>query len=219
MSLERAGVKCTKDGISVDAKLRTSAKHIYAVGDCLGGLQFTHLAGYQGALAAFNAVQPVSLAGPGNAAVPRCTFTHPEVATVGLTMKEAADAYGMDKVSAKMRMLSHVDRAVCEGETEGFIKIVVDSGGKILGATVVAPAAGDVAQELGLAVAQRLTLRAISTCIHSYPAMSFALQQMAADHVYNSLEKSSALSCLRCLCGPRLHGNSRPSSSEESFSQ
>ncbi|CAE7717300.1 bfmBC, partial [Symbiodinium microadriaticum] len=102
------------------------------VGDCLGGLQFTHLAGYQGALAAFNAVQPISLAGPGNPAVPRCTFTHPEVATVGLTMKEAADAHGIDKVSAKKRMLSHVDRAVCEGETEGFIKIIVGGGGVIL---------------------------------------------------------------------------------------
>eukprot|EP00438_Fugacium_kawagutii_P018342 Skav225112 [mRNA] locus=scaffold6354:53656:59446:+ [translate_table: standard] len=117
--------KVDAGGIPVDAKLRSNVKHIFAaawrakVGDCIGGLQFTHLAGYQGALAAFNAVQAVKLAAP---KVPRCTFTHPEVATVGLSLHEAQQQLGA-QVAAKYRQLHHVDRAICEGETDGFIKV------------------------------------------------------------------------------------------------
>ncbi|CAJ1458088.1 unnamed protein product [Effrenium voratum] len=206
LQLDRAGVKWTKGGITVDAKLRTSAKHIFAVGDCLGGLQFTHLAGYQGAVAAFNCVQAISVKAPEMAAVPRCTFTHPEVATVGLTFQEATAQHGADKISARMRMLDHVDRAVCEGETNGFIKVIVLATGEIVGATVVSPAAGEIAGELGLAVAKRLKMSALASTIHSYPAMSFAVQQIAADDYYQSLEQSRMLGCLRSCCGPRLHG-------------
>lgn len=75
----------------MDNKLQTTAKHVFAAGDCTGGLQFTHLAGYQGALAAWNAVMPSPgrFKTPPNSAVPRCNYTHPEVAGVGLSLAEA----------------------------------------------------------------------------------------------------------------------------------
>ncbi|CAK9024744.1 unnamed protein product [Durusdinium trenchii] len=206
LKLERAQVRWTKDGIPVDQKLRSNVRHIMAVGDCLGGLQFTHLAGYQGALAAFNCVQGIQVKGPSGGQVPRCTFTHPEVATVGLTFTEAVTQLGAVRVSARLRRLDHVDRAICEYETRGFIKMVVSSSGLLLGATVVAPNAGEIASELGLAVAQKLKLQAIASCIHAYPTMSFALQQLAAEDYYASLQKSRTLRCLRSMCGPRLHG-------------
>eukprot|EP00435_Cladocopium_sp_Y103_P070388 s21_g35.t1 len=205
LGLERAAVKYTKDGITVDAKLRSNVKHIFAVGDCLGGLQFTHLAGYQGALSAFNALQGVQLKAPKVAQVPRCTFTHPEVATVGLTLSEAQKQLGASKVSVKLRQLEQVDRAICEGETDGFIKVVLSSG-TIVGATVVSQGAGEIASELGLAISKKMTCSDIARCIHSYPSMSFALQQLAADEQYAKLEKSQTLKCLRGLFGPRLHG-------------
>lgn len=203
LGLEKAAVKYSKDGITVDAKLRTNVKHIFAVGDCLGGLQFTHLAGYQGALSAFNALQGVQLRAPQPVQVPRCTFTHPEVATVGLTLSEA-QRQGIS-VAAKLRHLEHVDRAVCEGETEGFIKVVL-SGGRIVGATVVSQGAGEIASELGLAIAKKMKCSDIASCIHAYPSMSFALQQLAAEEQYAKLEKSRTLKCLRGLFGLRLHG-------------
>jgi len=206
LALEKAGVKWNKDGIQVDAKLRSNVKHIFAVGDCLGGLQFTHLAGYQGALAAFNAVQGIQMPGPKSSAVPRCTFTHPEVATVGMTFNEASQHFKASNVSAKMRRLDHVDRAVCEGETDGFIKVILATGGILVGATVVSQGAGEIASELGLAISKKMKFRDIATCIHSYPSMNFALQQMAVEDYYGMLEQSSTLKCLQCLCGPKLMG-------------
>ncbi|CAE8622993.1 unnamed protein product [Polarella glacialis] len=92
LQLDKAGVKWSASGIEVNkSSLRTSAKHIYAAGDCLGGLQFTHLAGYQAAVAAFNCVQAVGTKAPSPEAVPRCTFTHPEVASVGMSLEEAQE--------------------------------------------------------------------------------------------------------------------------------
>jgi len=207
LGLDQAGVKWSeKGGIEVDAKLRTSAKHIYAVGDCVGGLQFTHLAGYQGGIAAFNAIMPVGATAPSPDACPRCTFTHPEVATVGLTEAEAKAKHG-EAVVVTVRHLDHVDRAVCEGDTEGFIKVLHTRKGKVLGATVVAATAGEIASELGLAIAAGTTINTLGGNLHAYPTFSFALFQMAGELRLQSYERSSALACLRSCCGRRLRGS------------
>ena len=137
----------------MDAKLRTPSAGslpVYAAGDCTGDRQFTHYAGFQGAIAARNALLPLSDAGT-LASVPGCTFTSPEVARVGLSEAEAVAELGASKVRVVMRELSQIDRAIAEGYEEGFIKVVCRASDlRILGATVVAPAAGEIISEFAV---------------------------------------------------------------------
>eukprot|EP00930_Biecheleria_cincta_P077635 TRINITY_DN6494_c0_g1_i1.p1 TRINITY_DN6494_c0_g1~~TRINITY_DN6494_c0_g1_i1.p1 ORF type:complete len:520 (+),score=90.36 TRINITY_DN6494_c0_g1_i1:31-1560(+) len=210
LQLERAGVKYSDAGIQVNQKtLQTTASNIFAVGDCVGGLQFTHLAGYHGGVAAAQAVLPRGPwlpKAPPPVDCPRCTFTHPEVATVGLTQDEAFAKFGKEKTIVKMRSMSHVDRAVCEKETDGFIKIIYLKNGTVVGATVVAPVAGEMASELGLMIAAGIKIQKLASNMHAYPSFSFALFQMAAEINIESMKASSSLSMLKSCCGRRLRG-------------
>lgn len=198
LGLEAAGIEIEprSGGIKVDAKLRTTSTGkvpVYAAGDCTGDRQFTHYAGFQGAIAARNALLPLSDAGT-LASVPGCTFTAPEVAKVGLTEAEAKAELGDNKVRVVMRQLSKVDRAIAEGEEEGFIKVICrESDLKILGATVVAPGAGDIISEFAVAIDRKLKLPQLATVMHVYPAISIAVQQLAAEVYYETLEKSMPL--------------------------
>ena len=133
------GFSQSTGGIEVDAKLRTSVKGVYAAGDCTGDQQFTHYAGFQGAIAARNILLPLSDPGVlGGGGVPACVFTEPEIARVGLTEAEArAAAAKPADVAVAYRRMSKVDRAITMGVGElGFIKIVYKpADGTILGAT------------------------------------------------------------------------------------
>eukprot|EP00913_Durusdinium_trenchii_P013935 g13084.t1 len=111
------------------------------------------------------------------------------VATVGLTFTEAVTQLGAVRVSARLRRLDHVDRAICEYETRGFIKMVVSSSGLLLGATVVAPNAGEIASELGLAVAQKLKLQDV--CSGDEKNAEDASQQEACSGDEKSAEDAS----------------------------
>jgi pyruvate/2-oxoglutarate dehydrogenase complex dihydrolipoamide dehydrogenase (E3) component len=176
MNLERAGVAFTEDGISVDSKLRTSNPRIYAAGDAAGSLQFTHYAGWQGYVAARNALFPGSMRGK-REGVPWVVFTDPEVAQVGLTEGEARDRGGRTKV---LRLpLERIDRAQTTGELDGFIKLVTRND-TLVGATVVAPAAGEVINELALAIQSKATLRQLSSTIHAYPTYGIGIQRLAS---------------------------------------
>lgn len=198
LRLEAAGIEIEprSGGIKVDAKLRTTSTGrvpVYAAGDCTGDRQFTHYAGFQGAIAARNALLPLSDEGT-LTSVPGCTFTAPEVARVGLTEAEATAELGAAKVRVVRRPLSKVDRAIAEGEEEGFIKVVCRASDlKILGATVVAPGAGEIISEFAVAIDRKLKLPALATIMHVYPAISIAVQQLAAEVYYESLEASMPL--------------------------
>ncbi|HEX9765919.1 MAG TPA: NAD(P)/FAD-dependent oxidoreductase [Nitriliruptorales bacterium] len=179
LDLHRAGVRHSQGGVAVDSRLRTSVPHIYACGDVTGGPQFTHLAAWQGFQAARNALLPGSSAGDATV-VPRVTFTDPEIAHVGASLSEARIAHGAG-VRAVRRDLDRTDRAVCEGDDDGFVRLVVGSDGTILGGTVVAGRAGEVIAEIGLAVARRLTMADVAATVHPYPTYSTALQQAASE--------------------------------------
>lgn len=179
MGLEIVGVEHSDKGIVVDAHLRTSVKTIYAAGDVTGGAQFTHLAGWQ----CFQAVRNALL--PGNArgfssVVPAVTFVDPEVARVGLTEAEAREKHG-DTIRVRRWDMAHSDRAVCEGDVDGFIKVVTGADGTILGASIVASRAGEMIAELALAIQHGLSLADLAATIHAYPTWSTAMQQLAAD--------------------------------------
>lgn len=178
LGLDRAGVAHSGRGIEVDRCLRTSARHIYAAGDVIGGPQFTHLAAWQCFQAVRNALLPGSTRAVPDA-LPAVTFTDPEVAHVGASEADARASRG-DQVRVHLWDMDHADRAVCDGETEGFIKLVTRAGGTILGATIVAARAGEMISELALAVDKRLTVADVAATIHPYPTWSTALQQLAA---------------------------------------
>ncbi|MBB2988087.1 dihydrolipoyl dehydrogenase family protein [Terracoccus luteus] len=164
LGLDSAGVTVDETGhVVVDRRLRTSNTRIWAAGDLTGHPQFTHLAGVHAATAATNAVlglrRSISLD-----AVPRVTFTHPEVAAVGVPTGDTAEGH-------QVRTWDHdaVDRAVADGETTGFTRLVTDRRGRVVGATVVGPRAGEALAELTLAVNRGLTTGAIAGTTHPYP--------------------------------------------------
>ncbi len=179
LDLARAGVAYTDQGITVDEHLRTSVKHIYAAGDCVGGPQYTHFAGWQAFQAARNALLPGSSAGF-SAAVPIVTFTDPEVAQVGLLEAAARQAHG-ESVVVTHRPLAEVDRAICENDQAGFIRIIHKPDGTLLGATIVAARAGETITELVLALQRGLKLGDLASAMHAYPTYSTAVQLLAAD--------------------------------------
>jgi len=192
LGLGNIGVQInSNNGIRVDDNLQTSIKGVFAAGDCTGDRQFTHYAGYQGAIAARNILLPLKDRGV-LSQVPATTFTDPEIASFGLTEEAAKQQLGEDLVSISHRSLSKVDRAVCEGtDTHGFIKIVYHTKTKqILGATIMSPAAGELISELSVAKDAKLSFDKMSTVMHSYPSYGIALQQMAADVYYDKLKKS-----------------------------
>lgn len=183
LDLENAGVHFTERGIPVDDHLRTNIKNIYAAGDVVGGHQFTHFAGWQAFQAVRNALLPGSSSGV-TELVPWVTFTDPEVAHVGLTEAQATEKHP-DSINVYRWEMARTDRAVCENDTEGFIKLVAKKDGMILGATIVAGRAGEAITELILAIKQGIKMPDLAGAIHAYPTYSTAVQQMAADIAVN----------------------------------
>ena len=176
LNLERAGVAFTEDGISVDSKLRTSNPRIYAAGDAAGSIQFTHYAGWQGYVAARNALFPGAMRGK-REGVPWVVFTDPAVGRVGLSEEEARDRGWR---TAVLRLpLERIDRAQTTGELDGFIKMITRND-ILVGATVVAPVAGEIINELALAIQSEATLQQLSSTIHVYPTYGIGIQQLAS---------------------------------------
>jgi pyruvate/2-oxoglutarate dehydrogenase complex dihydrolipoamide dehydrogenase (E3) component len=199
LGLERAGVRVDPHGIHVDERLRTTARHIYAAGDVLGGAQFSHLAGWQ----AFQAVRNALLPGGGAAlprAVPEVTFTVPEVAHIGLTEAAARERFGDDMRVASMD-LRRIDRAVTENDRDGLIKLIAHRNGRILGASMMAGRAGEALAEVSLAIASRLRLRDLASAIHPYPTYNSAIQllatQMATDEALTGFKGKLARALVR----------------------
>jgi pyruvate/2-oxoglutarate dehydrogenase complex dihydrolipoamide dehydrogenase (E3) component len=171
LGLEEAGVRLDEPGyVIVDDKLRTSNHRIYAAGDVTGKLPFTHVAGTHGSIAATNALlAPVRRID--HERIPWVTFTDPEIAHIGLTEDEARRRHG-DAVRVRLLRYEHVDRAIVEDATSGFTHVVLDPKGRVLGATIVAPRAGEMIAELAALVARGGRLRDLASVVHPYPAWS-----------------------------------------------
>ena len=166
MGLEAAGVELTDSGhIKVDARLRTTNPRIWAAGDLTGHAPFTHVASNHGSLAASNAVLGLRRTVSPDL-IPRVTYTSPEVASFGI----AADS----RPGLKVHTVPHseVDRAVAEGRTQGYSQIVLDERGKVVGASIVGPRAGESLAEALLAGQQGLKARSMASAIHAYPTWS-----------------------------------------------
>jgi pyruvate/2-oxoglutarate dehydrogenase complex dihydrolipoamide dehydrogenase (E3) component len=178
LGLEAAGVRYSERGIEVNKHLQTTASHIYAAGDVIGGAQFSHLAGWQGFQAVRNALLPGNNAGT-SAAMPHITFTSPEVAQIGLTERIAREKFKGDELQIKSFDINKVDRAVNEDDRLGLIKIIARSNGVILGATIVGERAGETITEIAVAMRNRLKLSDLAATIHPYPTYSTGIQLLA----------------------------------------
>lgn len=206
LGLKTAGVEVDERGfVRVDARLRTSNPRVWAAGDVTPHPQFTHLAGVHGSLAASNAVlgvrRRVDLS-----AVPRVTFTDPEVAAVGAASWAEE---GAEEPRTVTREHVDVDRAQAEGRTDGFTRLVLGRGGRLLGATIVGPRAGESLAEATLAVQRGLTATDLAGVTHPYPtygdgtwnaAIAVVQGRLAAPRTHRLL---AALVAVRRALSPR----------------
>lgn len=177
LDLARAGVAMEQRGIVVDQYARTTNPRIYAAGDVLGQGFFTQIAGYQGSVAMANALLPARMRLSYDT-IPWATFTSPEVAGIGLTV---AQAQQQGRRVTSTRLPYHLnDRALTAREADGnFIKLVHDRWGKIIGAQIVGPAAGETINEIAIAMKAGLSLSEFSGASHVYPTLGLGLQQAA----------------------------------------
>jgi pyruvate/2-oxoglutarate dehydrogenase complex dihydrolipoamide dehydrogenase (E3) component len=169
MGLEAAGVTFERKGVTVDARLRSvSNRRVYAVGDAAGGMQFTHLAGYHAGIVVRQAV----LGLPAKArtdAMPRVTFTAPELAQVGLTEEEARKAHGA-ALSMVRAEFAHNDRAIASGQVKGLIKVMVVKG-RPVGVGIVGPQAGELIGLWALVLSQRMKMAQVAGMVAPYPTL------------------------------------------------
>jgi pyruvate/2-oxoglutarate dehydrogenase complex dihydrolipoamide dehydrogenase (E3) component len=184
LGLDAAGIAATPRGIIVDARLRTSNRRVFALGDVNGGPAFTHAASAQASVALQNILFGIP-ARFDAAALPAVTYTEPEIAQVGLT-ESAARAAG-HAAKAILVPLSENDRAVAERATEGFAKLVLGARGRILGGTLVAPHAGEAIGLMGLAIQKRLGVAALARLMLPYPTVAEAIKRAAGAHFTPSL--------------------------------
>lgn len=167
LALERAGIAYSEHGITVDARLRSTNRRVYALGDVIGGPQFTHCAGYQAGIVIRNALFRLP-AKVDYRALPRVTYCDPELAQVGLTEREARARFG-GAVQAVHAQLAQNDRARAERDSVGLIKVVIDKRGAILGASLLGAHSGEHIPLWGLAISRRLRLNALTALIVPYP--------------------------------------------------
>ena len=178
LNLEAVGVAFDRrEGVKVDDHLRTSNPSIYAAGDICLAYKFTHTADATARIVIQNALfgGHKRLSG---LTIPWCTYTDPEIAHVGLYERDAKEK-GIE-VDTYARPLEDVDRAIADGEEEGFVKVHVKKGtDKILGATLVARHAGEMISEITLAIAGGVGLKTLAGVIHPYPTQAEAIKQVA----------------------------------------
>ena len=181
LGLERLGVAVDDRGIKVTPTGRTTVRSIWAVGDVTDSFRFTHWGGHQARLVVRNALLP-GASRDDRHALPWATFTEPEVARVGLSEVEARAAgvaYDVYRVP-----FDHVDRAVCDGEAEGFAKVLTRQGsGKILGAAIVHAHAGELIGEMTLAIKRGLSLGKLGAVIHVYPTLGDVHRALADEQL------------------------------------
>ena len=177
LGLENTSVELDRGIIKVNQYCQTADSDIYAIGDVIGGLQLAHVASHEGIVAVEHLAgknpQPLDYLTVG-----KCTFTHPEVASVGLTEQEALEK-GLEIRTGKFQFRG-IGKALVHGEVDGFVKLVVDKKtDKLLGAHMIGPHVTDMITEMGLAQVLEATSMNIAHTIHPHPTLSEAIMEAA----------------------------------------
>ncbi len=196
LGLEAAGVEYTPRGISTDARMRTNIRHIYACGDVNGQFPFTHVAGYEASTALTNIVLRVPRKSD-YSKVAWCTYTDPEVASIGLNEKRAR----ADNIEYKVLEENFIenDRALAEGEELGKIKLLLDTKGKLIGCQIIGPHAGELIHEWVTATWGGVKLSTMAGAIHVYPTLSEISKRAAGAFYTEKLFSERTRSVLRLL--------------------
>lgn len=169
MGLENSGVEFDRKGLKVDKRLRTSQKHIYAAGDVTGEYQFTHAAGYEGGIVISNAIFHL----PRKADytfLPWCTYTDPELASIGMNEKRATEA-GIS-YSVFVEEFKNNDRSLAEGDGAGKIKMLLDEKERPIGIQILGPHAGDLISEWVAVLNGGVKLSTLAAAVHPYPTLA-----------------------------------------------
>ena len=178
LGLDGIGVAYTRGGIEVDARLRTSQKHIYAAGDINGGYQFTHAAGYEGGIVVSNAV--FRLPRKANYThLPWCTYTDPELASIGMN-ERTAQAAGID-YQVWSEPFGGNDRSRAEGQTRGQVKMLLDNKEKPLGVQILGPHAGELVNEWVAIFNGKVKLSILAAAVHPYPTIGEINKRVAGN--------------------------------------
>jgi len=185
LGLDKAGIRCSMRGVDVDERLRTSNSRVFAAGDICSRYQFTHAADAMARVVIANALffarRKVT-----DLVIPWCTYTDPEIAHVGYHERDAKGA-GYDAATIT-QPLSEVDRAILDGESEGFARVHYDlKTAKILGGTIVARHAGEMLGELTLAMVAKQSVGVLSSTIHSYPTQAEVLRKIGDAYMRTKL--------------------------------
>jgi pyruvate/2-oxoglutarate dehydrogenase complex dihydrolipoamide dehydrogenase (E3) component len=183
--LDEAGIEYTAQGVTVDDRLRTTNPKIYAAGDICSRYKFTHAADAMARIVIANTLF-LARRKVTDLVIPWCTYTDPEIAHVGYYEKDARQA-GFD-IATITQPLHEVDRAVLDGEDEGFARVHFDKKtGNILGGTIVARHAGEMLGELTLAMTAKQAVGMLSSTIHSYPTQAEALRKIGDAYMRTKL--------------------------------
>jgi len=196
LDLPAAGIEASAKGIAVDARMRTTNRRAFAVGDVTGGPQFTHVANYHAGIVIRNALfrLPAKI---DYRALPWVTYTDPELAQVGLT-EVAARAAGVVVRVLQWPFVEN-DRAQTERDTEGLVKVVLQRNGRVLGASILGAAAGDLILPWALAISQKLKIGALANLIAPYPTRSEASKRAAGCYYTPTLFSSRTRRLVRLL--------------------
>jgi pyruvate/2-oxoglutarate dehydrogenase complex dihydrolipoamide dehydrogenase (E3) component len=185
LDLDKAGVATTATGITVNKRLKTSNRKIYAIGDVTGAPQFTHRANYHAGLVLRNALFRLPVKA-NDLLIPRVTYTDPEIASIGLSETEALALGGSTQI---LRWpFAENDRAQTERRVEGFIKVMTNAKGKILGVTIVGYNAGEVLTPWTLAMSKGLNISAMTEIVFPYPTFSEVSKRVAISHALPKLK-------------------------------
>jgi pyruvate/2-oxoglutarate dehydrogenase complex dihydrolipoamide dehydrogenase (E3) component len=197
LDLEKAGVAVDKKGIEVDARLRTTNRRVFAIGDVAGGPQFTHVANHHAGVVLRNALfrLPAKL---DYRALPWVTFTDPELAQVGLTEAAARAQHG-DGITILRSTFHENDRAQAERATHGLVKVVTTRRGHILGASILGRHAGELIQPWALAIAGEVPIRTIAGMIAPYPTLGEAGKRAAGSFFLPKLFSARTRKIVRLL--------------------
>lgn len=193
--------------VLVDRRLRTSAPGVFAAGDVTGVLGFTHVAAYQARLAVPNALFGLRRHADYRA-VPQVVFTDPEVAHVGLSEAAARQRFGA-RVTTWTFPYDRLDRAIAAGEGYGFAKLVGGPRGRLVGATVAAPAAGEAIAELSAWIAHGAAIREVSWAVHAYPTFAEGPARAADRAVWARWQRPAARWLTRTLLAVRRRAGRR----------
>ena len=197
LNLKVARVVCKRNGIEVDARLRTTNKKIFAIGDVAGPYQFTHVAGYHASIVIRNALFKLP-AKINYSAVPWVTYTDPELAHVGMTEADAEKAYPQT-INILRWPFHENDRAQAEREIEGMIKIITTKKGRILGATIVGPHAGELLSPWIMAVGTKQKIGNMARMIAPYPTLGEIGKRVAGSYYTPSLFSERTRKIVRFL--------------------